>query len=68
MIEQVTRGAKHAAWRLRSLRSLRCNPALSVTALAVTSRDGDFLAAASAVPGAGFASRGIVSRPPGEAP
>ena len=39
------------------------NPALSVTALAVTGRAGGHLAAASAVPGAGFASRGIVSRP-----
>ena len=38
------------------------NPALSVTALAVTGRAGVHLAAASAVPGAGFASRGIVKR------
>ena len=39
------------------------NPALSVTALAVTGRAGVHLAAASAVPSAGFASRGIVRRP-----
>ena len=38
------------------------NPALSVTALAVTGRAGGPLAAASAAPGAGFASRGIVWR------
>ncbi len=38
------------------------NPALSVTALAVTGRAGVLLAAASAAPGAGFASRGIVKR------
>jgi len=40
------------------------NPALSVTALAVTGRAGVHLAAASALPGAGFASRGIVKRRP----
>jgi len=39
------------------------NPALSVTALAVTGRAGVHLAAASAAPGAGFASRGIVMCP-----
>ncbi len=52
------------AWPAAPLAALATpNPALSVTALAVTGRAGGSLAAASAAPGAGFASRGIVKRP-----
>ena len=57
MVGRLTRGL---AATLAALASR--NPALSVTALAVTGRAGVHLAAASAAPGAGFASRGIVRR------